>query len=232
MEKQLTSVQVESLFVFVRSKYVRYRDVQYEIVDHLASAIEHEQSQNPDLSFDAALRRVYGRFPITGFSQMVEEKENALTAYWRSRIWKSMLSYFTWPRLMMTLTLFLICVSAIQWMTYSILFLLFTILMYMFYSMYITDLEIRNSRDLEKNYLFFSTFKIANQLPIWSGLILPRFMDENILDLPDNLHMGKIIVFSIVLTLLFIYTHAHIHIFPKMLKEEVQHKYQHLGIQL
>ncbi|MFZ1455121.1 MAG: hypothetical protein WAT46_03705 [Saprospiraceae bacterium] len=48
MEKQLTMEQIETLFSFVKSKYVRYIDVQYELVDHLASAIEDEMQRIPN----------------------------------------------------------------------------------------------------------------------------------------------------------------------------------------
>lgn len=40
MKKQVSPAQVEALFKFFRSKYVHYYDVQIELVDHFASAIE------------------------------------------------------------------------------------------------------------------------------------------------------------------------------------------------
>ncbi|MBK7635546.1 MAG: hypothetical protein IPJ13_15665 [Saprospiraceae bacterium] len=68
-ENHLTTDQIQSLFAFVKSKYVRYIDVQYELVDHLATAIEDEMQKDSKLSFEAALSKVYARFPITGFYQ-------------------------------------------------------------------------------------------------------------------------------------------------------------------
>lgn len=60
--------------------------MRYEIVDHLASGIEARMEENPDLSFDAALRKEYAKFPITGFYQFVQEKQKALSKYWRRKM--------------------------------------------------------------------------------------------------------------------------------------------------
>mgnify|MGYP000193300158 CR=1 FL=1 len=38
----ITEVQYESLFAFCRKHYVQYYDVQVELVDHLAEAIEEK----------------------------------------------------------------------------------------------------------------------------------------------------------------------------------------------
>ena len=43
-KKQVSPTQIEALFKFMRRKYVRYYDVQIELVDHFASAIEITQS--------------------------------------------------------------------------------------------------------------------------------------------------------------------------------------------
>jgi len=76
--KQLTQEQIDYLFDFVYRKRVRYYDVQVEIVDHLASAIEEKWRENPDLSFEQALDQVYNSFGIFGFAKVVEARERAV----------------------------------------------------------------------------------------------------------------------------------------------------------
>lgn len=78
-ENKVTLAQVNALFAFVRQKYVHYIDVQHELVDHLASAIEDEWKRDSRLSFNDALAKVYGQFPVTGFAQLVRSKEKNLS---------------------------------------------------------------------------------------------------------------------------------------------------------
>ena len=59
MDKQLSKEQIDDIFNFVKSKYVRYIDLQYELVDHLASAVEEEMEQDQELNFSSALSKVY-----------------------------------------------------------------------------------------------------------------------------------------------------------------------------
>jgi hypothetical protein len=107
MRKQLDTTQIDALFDFVRSKYVRYIDVQHELVDHLATAIEEEVADT-DVSFETALNTVYGRFPITGFATFVSEKEKAMRRYWRLRQFAYLRTYFTLPKLIMALAIFMV----------------------------------------------------------------------------------------------------------------------------
>ena len=60
----LSKSQIDHLFEFTRKKYVRYDDVRFEIVDHLASDIENQMSEDSELSFESALKRTYSKFPL------------------------------------------------------------------------------------------------------------------------------------------------------------------------
>lgn len=104
----LNESQIDHLFQFVRSKYVRYYDVQLELVDHLASAIEKEMASHEFLTFEQALQRVYGRWPITGFAQFIEEKRKGLKKYWRRRFWAYLRQYFRLPKILIALLLALV----------------------------------------------------------------------------------------------------------------------------
>lgn len=100
---ELSRDEIQRLFKFVQSKYVHYRDVQYEIVDHLATAIEELQNTKPEKTFEQALAEVYARFPVTGFAQWMSEKEKQMDRYWSRRIGKWLLRYFKPPEVMITL---------------------------------------------------------------------------------------------------------------------------------
>ena len=60
--KKLTQEQIEQLFVFTKKHLVEHYDVQVELVDHLANAIEAEWEINPNISFTEALQKEYKNF--------------------------------------------------------------------------------------------------------------------------------------------------------------------------
>ncbi len=75
---KLSTEQVERLYAFTRQHYVEYYDLQTELVDHLANAIEEQWLENPKLSFDAALQIEFKKFGVFGFMEVVEKRKVAL----------------------------------------------------------------------------------------------------------------------------------------------------------
>lgn len=105
----LSKDQIDLLFEFTRKKYVQHYDVQVELVDHLAATIEAAISENPTLSFENALQKVYAGFGIFGFAKVVQEKQQAVEKL-NSRLWRqAFVSYFTLPRIALTSMIFVLC---------------------------------------------------------------------------------------------------------------------------
>lgn len=104
--KKLTQEQIEQLFVFTKKHLVEHYDVQVELVDHLANAIEAEWEINPNLSFTEALDKEYKNFGVFGFSGLVEQKQAALQNHYWKVIKKEMLSFFTIPKIILSVGLF------------------------------------------------------------------------------------------------------------------------------
>ena len=86
MPTPLTDAQIDALFNFVKKKNVDYYDLQLELVDHLASEVEQQLTTDPTVSFEAALQKVYARFGIFGFTEVLEQKQKAL-ARRDARVW-------------------------------------------------------------------------------------------------------------------------------------------------
>ena len=59
-----------SYLALSEAKYVRYRDVRHEIVDHWDSDIENIWLEDPKVSFQKALKQTYSKFPITGVTHL------------------------------------------------------------------------------------------------------------------------------------------------------------------
>ncbi len=230
-EIKLSEDEIDQLFTFCRSKYVRYLDLQYEIVDHLASGIESEMSNDPTLKFKSALNKVYGKFPITGFSKLVEEKEKAMSKYWWKKAGESLLEYISTLKILYIFMAFVIS---------------FTLLFY-FHGIAIIGIgglcavvSIFNYFKMKKMlktgnsgvYLVLASFDAATY-SIWITTIIMIITEPDIMNTIEwTLGLGQITLLSILWAFVIIWLHALQTVFPKMIKEELNKKYKHLGIEL
>jgi cation transport ATPase len=120
----MTSQQIQSLFTFCEKHFVKYYDVQVELVDHLANAIEKEMREDSKLSFEKALEKVHKGFGIMGFAPLVAEKQNMAQRQTRKLFWKLLKEQFGWPKILIFLlvstsmyTLISAHMSLIKWVT-------------------------------------------------------------------------------------------------------------------
>lgn len=105
MNRTITSEETEKLFTFCRQHFVYHYDLQVELVDHLGSSIEQQWSENPEISFEAALLNTFKKFGISGFSKIKEQKRKELTRKYNRLFWKFFLDFYCWPKMVMTLAL-------------------------------------------------------------------------------------------------------------------------------
>lgn len=105
LEQEISKEQIAQLYLFCEKHYVRFYDVQVELVDHLANAIEEKMTTNPQLSFDDALNSVYAGFGVMGFSKVIFSKSQLVHRKWRKMRWQYFCSFFTWPRAIFSLLL-------------------------------------------------------------------------------------------------------------------------------
>ncbi|TDW99753.1 hypothetical protein [Dinghuibacter silviterrae] len=97
----LTTAQIDRLFDLCREKGIDYYDIQVELVDHLAAAIE----ARPAVPFETALSEATKGFGYRGFGTMVKTRRKQLTAQYRRMFWSMFVAYFNWPKVMLTLLL-------------------------------------------------------------------------------------------------------------------------------
>ncbi|WP_222167025.1 hypothetical protein [Edaphocola aurantiacus] len=108
--QSLTETELDYLYQFCRKHYIRYYDVQVELVDHLANATEALMLERPELSFTAAVDTVYAGFDKTGFRKIIAAKEEALEQQHKLYYRNTFRSYFTTSRILMML-----CAFALIW---------------------------------------------------------------------------------------------------------------------
>jgi len=172
MKKQLRKDEIQALFAFTKSHRVRYYDLQSEVVDHLASAIENKWEENPDMPFQKALDDVYADFGIYGFGKLEQEKREAIQRKIGWRIWAFVKSYLTPPKI--GLTLFLIILSYLglsffqnpYYICYGIAYLLFFGFAWLVYS------EHRKNKKLVDKYLILNTIFLG-EYPLLYLYVVP-----------------------------------------------------------
>lgn len=108
--KKLDSSEIDRIYSFTRQHYVVYYDVQTELVDHLANGIEAQWKENPEVSFEEALQREFKKFGIYGFSDVVEQREQAMQKKYFRLILKQTTTLLRKPSvLLLFIMLFLSC---------------------------------------------------------------------------------------------------------------------------
>ena len=126
----LSKEQIESLFTFCKKHFVYYYDVQVELVDHLANAVELEMNANPEITFENALERVHQSFGIMGFAPLVAEKEKMAVKKGRRLLWAIFKTQFKWPKILgflsitsLLFTLFSYSLISLKWTFVAVIFI-------------------------------------------------------------------------------------------------------------
>ena len=101
---KLSSEQIERLYLFTRQHYVEYYDLQTELVDHLANAIEEQWQQNPKLSFEEALQIEFKKFGVFGFMDVVEQRQSALNKKYNKLVLNELKTFFSVPKIIGTIS--------------------------------------------------------------------------------------------------------------------------------
>ena len=86
--RKVTAEEIKRLYEFTRKHYVEYYDVQTELVDHLASAMDENWEKEPELGFEENLQREFKNFGVFGFMEVVEKKSRALEKRYFFLVWR------------------------------------------------------------------------------------------------------------------------------------------------
>ena len=105
--RKITEQEIKLLFDFTKKHYVEFYDVQVELVDHLANAIEEQWKENLKLSFEEALQIEFKKFGIFGFTGLVEQKQAELHKYYNKMLWNELLQFISIPKVIVTIALYL-----------------------------------------------------------------------------------------------------------------------------
>jgi hypothetical protein len=101
---KLTIQQIDQLYVFTRQHYVEWYDLQSELVDHLANAIEQVWEQNPNSTFGEILNTEFQKFGVFGFMDVVEERQKYLRNKYLRIVRSNLKAFFTLSKIIFTVT--------------------------------------------------------------------------------------------------------------------------------
>jgi hypothetical protein len=179
----LSEEQIGELFAFCEKKYVRWYDVQVELVDKLANAIEDRMAKDPSLGFDTALRDVYEGYGIFGFSRIVSERMASVYQMQRRTYYGALKSHFRWPKIGLTILLAIILFIACKesgalWISISMTLLMIAALILSIHN------GIEMSRLSKKKKLILASFTYQSSwvyLPLYlNGIVHDVFFRDNV----------------------------------------------------
>ncbi len=189
-ERKLTPEQIEELFAFCKKKGVKHYDIQIELVDHIASAIEQKWEDKPELSIAEALPAAYKQFGIYGFTKFQKIKEKALRKKYTQLLWKYIGEFYRLPKIILTLAITFSLFTAIR-LTNDLTFLslvligiyaLSLLVYFVVFSKKKTQLELNTGKSfLQIDYLnsirgsLFSVGFIPFNLSTISSIVLREF---------------------------------------------------------
>lgn len=155
---KITEHQIERLYTFTRKHFVEWYDVQTELVDHLANGIENQWKDNSNITFDEALNKEFKKFGVFGFSELVEQKINALQKHYRKEIWHELKNYFKLPKIMITLFGVWVLFKMLKWfenIEYAVISIMLAIVCFYFLYLLKETKRIKNiQKQTGKKWLF------------------------------------------------------------------------------
>ena len=173
---KLNPSQIDQLFTFTRQHYVEWYDLQSELVDHLANAIETQWQENPNRSFDEALQIEFKKFGVFGFMEVVEKRQAALGKKYNGLVWHHFKDFFGIPKIVLTIAMTLVLYSILKISAYSewiFIGLYLIVVGFTFYELFKNNrIQKRKNQTQVKRWLFE---EIINQYGSLSGVIIFPF---------------------------------------------------------
>ncbi len=203
MNKQLTQEQIESLHEFCEFHEVKYYDVQIELVDHLASAIEKLWETKPQFTFEEALVEVSDQFGVdpfcfsdpnsllpfpienihanAGFDAIIEARAKALQRKYDRMQLKYFIEFFKLPKIVLTvaftLVLFLLF-SNVSDKTLAAGFVQVAFLLSFFtYWLLVYRKEVKITIESDKRFILYEHLRTWKNTPLMFAALSPGMIN-------------------------------------------------------
>ncbi|POS02929.1 hypothetical protein Q361_10127 [Flavobacterium croceum DSM 17960] len=202
---KITPTQIQYLYQFTRQRYVEWYDLQTELVDHLANAIEQKRQENPNITFENALELEFKKFGVFGFMTVVEQRQKALSKKYNSILLRHLKAFFTIPKIIITGLIFLLLYFVFYVCTYTqeiALFICLIIITLVLYKQTKFNKYIKNKeKETHKKWLFEQQiFQYANGVAV-INFTSPMVQFTNFLTRKEFIyHHYQILFFALLFT--------------------------------
>lgn len=222
--RKITAQEADRLFSFTREHFVEHYDLQSELVDHLANAIELKWQQNTDLDFEQALQAAFKKFGIFGFSDIVEKRQKALTKKYYKLLWGYFKNFFRLPQVIGTIsaviaTYWLLKFSSILYMV----FLLCGIVTGVSYAIYMSVKYRRRAKKTGRKWLLEEIiYSCAGGFPVvYAPIYFQHFfsLEENTMSEPATW------LLAVTLVLYYLFDYVALFVLPRKAKKHLTELY-------
>jgi hypothetical protein len=201
---------------------VYHYDVQSELVDHLANDIEEIWKEKSKVSFQEARDKSFKKFGVFGFMDVIEAKQKQMNKRYRSILWRFFREWFTIPKVMTTMAVFLslFMVLKIQYAEYFLLGVLHLIVT--------VDVikqtkarKIQKKKEQKQEKIFLLEAMISDTRKGFSGFaIIYLFNFLNMVKVPfHSLADHWLLIISFSATILLILFYATTYLIPQKAEE-------------
>ncbi len=231
---KLTTEQIDQLFAFTRQHYVEWYDLQSELVDHLANAIETQWQENPKLTFDEVLNKEFGKFGVFGFMGVVEEKQKFLNKKYRKLIWEFYKEFFRLPKIILTFLLMLLIYKLLILFegTEHIIFGLIVILSLGFiFRTFYKEKFLSNKNTSNRKKWMFEDVALQNRNNVFIALPSLLINSFNLFFKESQFTNSIAVILSSSLVLLGLLIYLKIKIIPNKVSEELAKTYLEYNIE-
>lgn len=228
MKKTVTEEQIQRLYQFTRQHYVEHYDLQTELVDHLANAIEMRWEQTPDLDFEDCIKAEFQKFGIFGFMDVVEKRQKALNKKYQKLIWHEVVDFFQLPKILLTggltfLLYFIVQLGIVPKLAFVLLAFAFLIFM----AVYLARLQRGYRKRIEKTgrkwVLEESIFSVAS-FPVMGNLMLQLFL-QSFLQKWTVENPYVVFLLCLATVVFFVFTYVAVFYLPKNAEKYLQENY-------
>lgn len=229
MNRTVTQQETDELFKACKNYGVFFYDVQIEIVDHLASMIEKQWNENPELEFEQAKKQAILSFGKSNFTAFARTMEKEVNRKYNRLHWQYFIHFYKWPKLLLTLalTLGLYTLFEISGRTETIVLCYSGLVLigFLFYLIFISR-KFRFSGKHGKTFLLesrqsinYSIIIFLIQLPNLTRIVI----DSLNLEFTENkfIHAGL----SFFMVLLSILLYAHMFPLARKIKEHITEQF-------
>ena len=228
---KLTPTQIDQLYTFTRQHYVEYYDLQTELVDHLANAIEEQWQENPKLSFDDALNIEFKKFGVLGFTELINKRRKALRNKYFRIVGGHFKDFFKWPKIVGTL--FAIILLNFITKTYLVnvslsthLHANFIIIFIFFFVFFAGNIENQKLKANKYRWLFKEIILSTKYFPLILTYLLYVGFENLMLHYP-NLFKSELysVLFSIILVCWGLFCYITYKVIPSKVEEYLKQTY-------